>query len=261
MGLAHGYRGKPELTRERFPEVVPGLRLYKTGDLVRWRGESLEYLGRVDDQVKIRGFRVEPGEVEFRLRSHPAVRDAVVFTDGEGGGKRLLAAVRTESDDNQNEAGLRAFLAGLLPDHMIPARIACVREFPVTAGGKIDRRGLLELFGSPRAARDRRGAVTAMEESLLRIWSDVLQRLDIGPDSNFFDLGAQSLDLIRFHGRLGRITGREIAITDLFAYPTVRALAGYLTRTGGTTGMRSAEERARLQREALGARRKPLNGG
>src|SRR5262249_5095008 len=125
-GLARGYLRRSSLTAERFvpdPFGAPGERLYRTGDLGRWRADGpIDYLGRLDHQVKIRGFRVELGEIETRLLAHEAVREAVVVARSSSSGSQLIAYV-TRPDDRDGEAELKAHLAAVLPDHMVPSRI------------------------------------------------------------------------------------------------------------------------------------------
>ncbi|TSD82791.1 amino acid adenylation domain-containing protein, partial [Mycobacterium sp. KBS0706] len=141
-GLARGYVGRPDLTAERFvpdPYGEPGGRMYRTGDVVRWRPDgSVEYLGRADHQVKIRGYRIEPGEVEARLLSHPQVSGAVVSAVTSPGGRRLLAHVA--APEAGLEAELKAHLAGQLPDYMVPSRILVLAALPLLPTGKLDRK-------------------------------------------------------------------------------------------------------------------------
>ncbi|WP_162795215.1 AMP-binding protein, partial [Nonomuraea lactucae] len=144
-GVARGYVGRPDLTAERFVadvvSGVPGRRLYRTGDRVRWRADGvLEFLGRVDDQVKIRGFRIELGEVEAVLAAHPRVRDSVVIAREDGpSGKRLVGYAVA---DDVEPSELRGFVRGRLPDYMVPAVVVTVPAIPVTANGKVDRKAL-----------------------------------------------------------------------------------------------------------------------
>ena len=133
--MARGYLGRPELTAERFvpdPFSGPGARLYRSGDLARWRADGdLEYLGRADQQVKVRGFRIEPGEIEAALREHRGVRDAAVAA-WEGDGDRRLAAYLVMGGGEAEAGELRRFLAARLPEHMIPSAFVALASLPRT---------------------------------------------------------------------------------------------------------------------------------
>src|SRR6185312_15203604 len=134
-GVARGYLGQAGMTAERFvadPHESPGSRMYRTGDVVRWRDTGeLDFLGRADQQVKIRGMRVELGEVEGALLRQAGVADAVVVDHGEGSGKSLIAYVVLAPDADKDVASLRCALAGILPDYMIPTSITELSNIPL----------------------------------------------------------------------------------------------------------------------------------
>ncbi|WP_431934415.1 amino acid adenylation domain-containing protein, partial [Nonomuraea jabiensis] len=209
-GVARGYVGKPALTAERFVAAPGGVRMYRTGDVVRWnRHGVLEFLGRADDQVKVRGFRVEPGEIETVLRE--VVSDAaVIMRDG-----RLLAYVVGEA------AGVRELLAQRLPQYMVPAAVVAVDRLPLTPIGKLDRRGLPDpdFGGTGRAPR------TPREEVLCGLFAEVLGVERVGVDDGFFDLGGHSLLATRLVSRIRAVLGVEVPIRALFETPTVAGLA------------------------------------
>jgi amino acid adenylation domain-containing protein len=238
-GLARGYLSRPDLTAERFvPDPFsdrPGARLYRSGDLSRWRptGE-LEYLGRIDHQVKIRGFRIELGEIEAALARHPAVREAVVL---KGDGERLLAYLVTR--EPVETAGLRHFLGDRLPEHMIPSGWVLLEAFPLTTNGKVDRRALsaMEPQGAEREIQE--GPRTLAEERLAAIWSDLLgfeRGTGIGIRDDFFELGGHSLLATRVVSRVRKAFGVELPLRVLFEAPKLADLAARIE-----TASRAAE--------------------
>ncbi|WP_164021883.1 non-ribosomal peptide synthetase, partial [Pyxidicoccus trucidator] len=195
-GVARGYLGRPELTAERFvPDpfsTEAGLRLYRTGDKARWRQDgTLEYLGRLDFQVKVRGYRIELGEVESTLRTHPAVKDAVVLArEDVPGDKRLVAYVVPAHGEGADSpaldvAELRAHVRRHLPPYMLPAAFVPLTTLPLTANGKVDRKAL----PAPEAALDSEQAheppATPMEEQLAELWRDLLRVPRVGRRDNF----------------------------------------------------------------------------
>ncbi|MFG2822195.1 amino acid adenylation domain-containing protein [Kitasatospora sp. NPDC048365] len=191
--LARGYWKNPVLTAERFlPDPYagrPGERMYRTGDTGRWRPDgNLELLGRIDDQVKIRGFRVDPAEIEAVLTAHPAVGQArVIATDGVGAGRALTAYYTGTAT---SAAELRTFLAGHLPDPLVPAAYVAVDGMPLTPGGKIDNRRLAET--ARPAARPGNGSAAA-EHGLAYLWAQLLGVDEVASEDDFFQLGGNSL--------------------------------------------------------------------
>ena len=233
-GLARGYLHRPELTAERFvpdpwsPES--GARMYRTGDLARHLpAGAIEFLGRGDDQVKIRGFRIELGEVEAVLHRHPAVRQSVVLVrQGAPDEKRLVAYVVPRGEDLDRDA-LRSFLKAHLPEPMVPGPLVTLKSLPLLPNGKVDRRSLPD----PGQLDSRASYVPPQSEvgrTIAAVWQEVLGVEKVGELDNFFDLGGHSLLLVRVHAKL-REAGFDLSMTDLFRYPTVRALAGYLGET------------------------------
>jgi amino acid adenylation domain-containing protein len=244
-GLARGYRNRPEITAERFVDdpfnAGDRSRLYKTGDLARYLSDgNIEYLGRIDYQVKIRGYRIELGEIESALCQHEAVQHAVVVAreDEQGDGcsalgadKRLVAYAVLKDGAEATIARLRDFLKSKLPEYMIPSGFVFLDTLPLTPNGKIDRKALpepassastvTETFVPPR---------TITEKTLAGVWAEVLNVEHIGTNSNFFDLGGHSLLLARVHRKLQGIFDREVSLVDLFEYPTISALAQYISR-------------------------------
>jgi amino acid adenylation domain-containing protein len=240
-GLALGYLGRPELTAERFvPDPFgpiesgePGGRLYRTGDRARrFPDGTLEFLGRLDQQVKIRGFRIEPGEIEVALSRHPAVREAAVLVGPEPGGteRRLVAYVALREADPEVDfvTVLRRHLAASLPAPMVPAAWVILPDLPLTANGKLDRRGLARMAPEEGLGGSRGDFVaprTPAEETIASIWREILGVEKIGVADDFFLLGGHSLSATRVLSRLRQERGVELALTDLFEHTTLAGLA------------------------------------
>ncbi|MFG3053955.1 amino acid adenylation domain-containing protein [Kitasatospora sp. NPDC048239] len=243
--LARGYLGRPDLTAERFVEDPfggPGERLYRTGDVARWRaGGVLEYLGRGDDQVKVRGYRVEPGEVEAALAELPGVVQAVVLARGEGVRQNLVAYLERPGEvEPLVPAEVRARLLEVLPDYMVPARYVSLERFPLQAHGKVDRRALPE----PEEARSQTGYVepgTPQEVLIAGMWADLLDLPQVGALDDFFELGGHSLLATQVVARLRRAFPElpvPVGVMDLFRHPTVRALAALVSDPAADRGPR-----------------------
>ena len=240
LALADGYVGLPELTEQRFIpspfSKVPGSRLYRTGDLARFRPDGcIEFLGRRDQQVKIRGFRVEPSEVESALARYPAVEAVAVTAYDSPEGKRLAAYVTGQGAVAPDTMKLRAHARQLLPDYMVPTEIVLMESLPLTSSGKIDRTALAAAPTTHRwatAAQAPRARFSGLEQQVFSVWQELLQRGDFGLRDNFFDLGGDSMLLLRVGVRLGQAFGQEVRTNDLFRYPTVESLAAHLGAHG-----------------------------
>ena len=232
-GLARGYLGRPELTRERFvPEPFSGrfgARMYRTGDLCRYRADgAVEFLGRVDFQVKLRGYRIELGEIEAVLAEHPSVREAVVIAREDGPGERRLVAYLTVSADATPPAGeLRAHVREKLPDYMVPAAFVVLDRLPLTANNKIDRKALPAPNEGerPEPADTFVGPRTPEERALARIWANVLRVAQVGVHDNFFEIGGDSILSIQVVARAAQ-AGLPLTPRQIFLTPTIAALAG-----------------------------------
>ncbi|WP_158813220.1 non-ribosomal peptide synthetase [Streptomyces rimosus] len=226
-GVAPGYLNRPALTAERFVGCpYGGGRMYRTGDLVRWdRDGNLVFLRRADDQVKVRGFRIEPAEIETVLGRAPGVEQAaVVVREDRPGDKRLVAYVVGDT------TGIRDFAADRLPDYMIPATVIALDALPLTANGKVDRAAL--PAPDYAAATTDRAPRTPHEQTLCRLFAEVLGLERVGIDDRFFDLGGDSLLAMRLTSRARAALGVEIPITVVFESPTVAGLAGRLNELG-----------------------------
>jgi non-ribosomal peptide synthase protein (TIGR01720 family) len=230
-GLARGYLNRPELTAERFIphpfSALAGARLYKTGDLARYRPDGeIEFLGRNDDQVKVRGFRIELGEIETTLREHPGVREAVLMAREDAPGERRLTAYLVITGgvlSNLNE--LRGYLKERLPEYMIPAVFVEIESVPLTPNGKTDYRALLAPdHARPELGQDYVAARTPLETTLIEIWGSVLGTEQIGIHDNFFDLGGDSILGIQITARAGQ-AGLKISPRLIFECQTIAELA------------------------------------
>jgi len=227
-GLARGYKGRPELTLEKFIEVEifgEPTRIYKTGDLARWRSDgNLEYLGRLDYQIKLRGFRIELGEIEATLSQHEAVTEAVVVLIKDEGNPRLAAYVTLATPRDDTVSVLRTWLKARLPEYMLPASFTVLDKLPLTPNGKIDRNALPapEAWTKGKhylAPRD------TVELQLAQIWEQVLERRPIGILENFFELGGHSLLAVRLMSQIHHAFDKQLPIATLFQGATIVELA------------------------------------
>jgi amino acid adenylation domain-containing protein len=250
-GLARGYVNRAEMTAERFlPNPFSrtgGERLYRTGDVARYREDgNIEYLGRKDEQVKIRGYRIELGEIEARLKEHGLVKEAVAVTRESGeenGEKRLVAYVvmanataeergigdstteGREPDAGELSAMLRTYLAGWLPEYMIPAAIVRLERIPLTPNGKLDRKALPGPEGEAFAQRSYEPPQGEMEEVLANLWQELLGIERVGRHDNFFELGGHSLLAVRMLSHLLNNLNVQIELSTLFNYPQLSLFA------------------------------------
>jgi len=233
LGVAAGYLGRPELTDSRFVRlpVSGGRRVYRSGDLVRWRTDGwLEFAGRIDHQVKLRGHRIEPGEVEAALCAQPGIRDAVVvLQEDDADDQRLVAYLAGPS--NLDPAEVRTGLARRLPAYMVPTAYVVVEELPRTATGKLDRAALPVRDPVP-VGRDRYVAPrTPVEAKIAALWAEVLGVERVGVHDNFFELGGHSLLVLRMAARLPRLLPVSLPVRRLFELSTVESLALAVTQT------------------------------
>jgi natural product biosynthesis luciferase-like monooxygenase protein len=266
-GVTRGYLGRPELTKERFiPDPFgdgSGDRLYRTGDLARFLADGrLEFLGRLDHQVKVRGYRIELGEIESCLGAIEGVREAVVVArEDTPGDVRLVAYLIAQAGTHLEEAALRDRLSAALPDYMVPAHFVTMPAFPLTPNAKVDRKQLPPpALARPRAQDGFKELESDVEQTIAKVWQDVLGVDKIGANDNFFELGGHSLLAVRAHRALREALSVELSITDIFRFPTVRGLGDHLTSAGTSAGGEEHRARAQNRREAL-ARRAELRSG
>ncbi|MCM1965333.1 amino acid adenylation domain-containing protein [Streptomyces sp. G1] len=238
-GVAHGYLGRPGLTAERFvqsPFGPPGARLYRTGDRAVWTPDGeLDFLGRIDDQVKIRGHRIELGEIESALLEHPALAQAAVAVHTEEDGEPFLAGylVPAAGAPSPAPADLRDHLMRTLPAAMTPQRWLTMERLPLTPNGKLDRRALpVPPREAPTPRADDTGDTTDMGDAgdattgtVRRIWAEVLNLPDVGPEDDLFDLGGHSLTVIQIAARIRDALGVELDFDLFFDVPTPAGIA------------------------------------
>jgi amino acid adenylation domain-containing protein len=242
-GLARGYLNRFDLTAERFIpnpfSQIPGERLYKTGDLARYRHDgTIEYAGRTDSQVKIHGHRVEAGEVESALRQHGEIRDAAVNAWGESAiEKQLIAYIVPNAKPGPSSRELRQFLLDRLPEYMVPARYIAIDRMPLTPSGKIDRKALPNPgpLNAPTTDVPYAPPQTLAQEVLASIWSEVLGLEQVGVDDNFFILGGDSIRAIQVRARAQK-RGLQISQQQLFERQTIRDLAQVAAFANGDAG-------------------------
>jgi amino acid adenylation domain-containing protein len=235
IAVGPGYLNRDDLTAERFLIDESGRR-YRTGDRARLlpSGE-VEFFGRLDDQLSIRGFRVEPGEIAAALNTHPAVEASVAVGVGSSSTDRQLVAYATAAGDERPEGKeLSAFLAGVLPEYMVPSRYVWLDELPVTPHGKIDRAALADAVESTTAtlAAEGRGPETEIETAIVAVMAELLEvePEEIAMDQNFFLLGGHSMLGAQLIARLDRIYGAEVNLRYLFDHPTAAAISGEVER-------------------------------
>ncbi|BAS60155.1 amino acid adenylation domain protein (plasmid) [Leptolyngbya boryana NIES-2135] len=233
FGLARGYLNRPELTAERFiPNPFWGdrdqssARLYKTGDLARWRSDGkIEFLGRIDHQVKIRGFRVELGEVEAALEQHPEIQQAIAVIREDAPNRKQLVAYVVATLPDAALGSLRSFLKNKLPDYMLPAAFVQLESLPLTPNGKVDRRHLPAPDRTHLATKTPLVTAShAIEQRLTEIWQQVLGVESIGIHDNFFELGGDSILSIQVVARANQ-EGLRMTPKQLFQHQTIAELA------------------------------------
>jgi amino acid adenylation domain-containing protein len=270
VGVGRGYLGDAAKTAQVFVPhpftTQPGARLYKTGDLARYLPDgTLEYLGRLDHQVKLRGYRIELGEIEAILRQHPAVREAVVVArEDAGSDKRLVAYVvgehrdaETSEQSGSRAAELRRFLQQRLPEYMLPSAFVELERLPLTPNGKLDRAALPAptAVEAPDAVFVAPG--TQVEQAIAATWQEVLRVEKIGVHDNFFDLGGHSLLIIQLQSKLRAALERDLSLVELLKYPTVSALARYLSEEPApAAAAKERQDRVEARREALKRRQR-----
>ncbi len=232
--VTRGYYGQPGLTAGRFvadPYSEPTGRMYRSGDLARWRPDGeMEFAGRADNQIKLRGYRIEPGEIEAVLGRHPTVKQAAVIVREDEPGDRKLVAYAVPGHGGASADELSAHLARLLPAYMIPAAVITLDALPVTANGKLDRAALPAPVHATTSGRAPR---SPHEEILCGLFAEVLKLPRVGVEDSFFARGGHSLLATKLVSRVRTALGVELPLRAVFESPTVAALAGRLDAAAG----------------------------
>ncbi|MFF9607552.1 amino acid adenylation domain-containing protein [Streptomyces sp. NPDC014684] len=260
--VARGYFGQPGLTADRFvPDPFadrPGQRLYRTGDLARARADgTLDYQGRVDRQVKVRGYRIEPGEIEHAALTHPLVNGAVVvpWKPGDGASEVVLYITSAAVDDGLT-VELKSVLAARLPAYMVPSAVVTCDAFPLTPNGKVDT-AALPRPASPSSPDE--AAEDDHERMVASAWCSVLGVSSVAMTTNFFDVGGNSLKMFQLLKKLESMIEQPLGMVELYQYPTVKSLAGFLRGKSAEQATRSTPVNRRAALELLRKRREDRN--
>ncbi|MCE5294811.1 MAG: amino acid adenylation domain-containing protein, partial [Chlamydiales bacterium] len=231
--LAVGYYKDEELTNAKFGfnPYVDNERLYLTGDRARWCADGqMEFLGRNDNQVKIRGYRIEKGEIESNLMSIQGMLEAHILVKTDADQNKYLSAYFV-ADQKQDCRYVKQQLEQKLPPYMVPSHVIQVDTFPLTVNGKIDFKALPDACNIIVGTKAKVFTpANAFEEAILQVWKEELNRNDIGIYDNFFDLGGNSIKIVKLSVKLKNVLQQEIPIVVLFQYPTIKALADFLKR-------------------------------
>jgi amino acid adenylation domain-containing protein len=236
-GLARGYRGRPDLTAEKF---IPNpfsknsnALLYRTGDLALWRRDgTIEVIGRIDHQVKLRGFRIELGEIEAVLAQHPHITQAVVHCREDRPGDKRLVAYVTHDSPALSVTQLRDHLKASLPDYMVPSAFVILKNFPLTPNGKVDRNAL-PMPGQidNEEETDDLANRSDEEKNLGKLWATLLNVRHVKRSDNFFDLGGHSLLATQLLSRIAQEYDVQLSLRTLFEFPTLEQLSLKLAET------------------------------
>ena len=258
-----GYLKRPDLTADKFiPDAFSetgGERLYKTGDLTRYRSDgAIEFLGHLDHQVKIRGMRLELVEIEASLCQHPAVREAVVLARKiTAGNKSLVAYVVSKQEPLPTSDELRNYLRQKLPEYMVPAAFVVLTELPLLSNGKLNRRALprpKKLLSQPETVYI--PPESDLEQTIASIWQQVFNIDRVSIHTNFFDLGGNSLLVTKVHSKLRAAVNSDIQVIELFKHSTIHSLAKYLSETGDAPVLLDrGREQADLRKKLMKRRR------
>lgn len=253
-GVALGYLKRPRLTAEKFvPNPYGEGRLYRTGDRGRWLADgNIEFLGRVDEQISFMGHRLEPGEVETALLEYEGIEAvAVLFHDTTD--HKILTAYIAAADHTPplNLTQLRQFLHQTLPPYMVPSEFILVKQIPRTINGKVDRRALAAEKNKRLTHQTAYQAPhSALQQQVVTVWQEVLGLPQVGVSDNLFELGGNSLSVIRLKNQLSKQLNQDIPITTFFEYPTIATFTDYLSQaTAASEEQDVDDQQRRLQRK------------
>lgn len=227
-GVARGYRGRPELTAERFlpNPFAEGERLYRTGDRVRLGEDgAIIWLGRIDNQVKIRGYRVEPAEIESVLSGHPALGDCVVVASQDKEGVTKLVAYLAPIGAMDDVGDFKKFLSGRLPDHMIPETFVILESLPRLPNGKVDRAALPSAWAANSENSDVENPSSIVAALIGNIWCEILSVEVVSEGDDFFNLGGNSLTAIQVIARVQKMFGNDVPVNSIFESGTLGEFA------------------------------------
>ncbi len=265
-GVVRGYHNRKELTNDRFIEVdYTGQRerVYRTGDLAKYREDGvIEYLGRIDNQVKLRGYRIELGEIESLIQQFESINACVVvLREDTPGDKRLVAYIQPKMNQKPGIKDIKEKLKSALPDFMLPSEFVVLSVFPLTPNGKIDRKSLPAPSSENKitSRQEAKQPENKLQEKISAIWKDVLNLEEIGITDNFFDIGGHSLLVIQILEKIRNISDKNIKMTDMFKYPTIRLLSDYLDSDDNDVNESLASGQARAEkRKSAASRRRRL---
>ncbi|MGL4343724.1 MAG: amino acid adenylation domain-containing protein, partial [Cellulosilyticaceae bacterium] len=238
-GVARGYLKREDLTAEKFMEdpYYEGDRMYRSGDLARWLANGqVEYLGRIDNQVKIRGFRIELGEIEDRMAEHLGIYESAVIAMEDEKGATYLCGYYTGDVEISREE-LKEHLLQKLPDYMIPEYFMRVERMPVSANGKLDRKALPRPERTTCVVTEYVAPQDQVQETLVDIWSEVLNVEKVGINDSFFELGGHSLKAIRLIAEIHKTFKVDIKINEIFEQVTVKEQAEYIEKKTKVQGV------------------------
>jgi amino acid adenylation domain-containing protein len=231
-GVARGYMNRPDLNKDRFiADPFSGQidsRLYKTGDLARYRKDGiLEYFGRVDNQVKVRGYRIELGEIEATLASDPRVKScAVLVREDEPGNKQLVGYVVPREGQAPTAEEMQQFVKQKLPEYMAPSQCVFMDSIPLTTNGKVDRKALpAPTYGNVSEGKDFAAPHTETEKAIADIWSKLMKLERIGIHDDFFDFGGHSLMAMKMVSQIEERFGVNLPLAEFLEEPTIAGLA------------------------------------
>lgn len=265
IGVTWGYLRQPNVTADKYiPNPYsdsPGARLYRTGDLARYLPDgNMEFVGRIDHQVKIRGFRIELGEVEAVLGRHPAVREVIVIArEDDPGDKRLVAYIVSNQEQEASVSELHNYMKKQLPDNMVPSTFVLLDAMPLSPNGKVDRRALPAPDSTrPELEQQFVAPRSQVEETLAKIWAEVLRLEQVGIHDNFFELGGHSLLATQVVSRVRDTLQVELSLPRFFEAPTIVLLSKIIEQAELETApppppsiVPVSRERHRLKRSEL----------